>query len=146
MTARQDLVDMILRPLNVFVFLILLNFWHLTVLCKVLAQDLMGWKPGYFSKFRPGHPCYPLTAFHGIKQKCIGHFWFETKKCLIPIKAVKGSWVARIGRNFDDYPGFQLMRSWAKLHYFIYIFWYFPGSRKFLFDWITFVLLTTSIW
>ena len=28
----------------------------------------------------------------------------------------KGSWVARMGRNFDDYPGFQPMRSWANTY------------------------------
>ena len=27
--------------------------------------------------------------------------------CLFPWKAVKCSWEARMGRNFDDYPGFQ---------------------------------------
>ena len=48
-------------------------------------------------------------------------FWicFFQKKiffCLIPWKAVKGSWVARMGRNFDDYPGFQPMRSWANTY------------------------------
>ena len=46
-------------------------------------------------------------------------FWisFSKKKiCLIPWKVVKGSWVARIGQNFDDYPSFQPMRSWAKTY------------------------------
>ena len=38
------------------------------------------------------------------------------KKCLIPWKAVKGSWVARMGQNFDDYLGFQPMRSWANTY------------------------------
>ena len=29
---------------------------------------------------------------------------------------VKGSWIARIGRNFDDYPGFHPFRSWANTY------------------------------
>ena len=33
-----------------------------------------------------------------------------------PMKVVKGSWVARMGRNFDDYPGFQPMKSWANTY------------------------------
>ena len=42
-------------------------------------------------------------------------FWifFLIFFCLIPWKAVKGSWRARMGLNFDDYPGFQPMRSLA---------------------------------
>ena len=32
------------------------------------------------------------------------------------MKAVKGSWVARMGRNFDDYPGVQPKRSWANTY------------------------------
>ena len=45
-------------------------------------------------------------------------FWNLKKKCfcLIPWKAVKGSWVARTGRNLDDNPGFQPMRSWANTY------------------------------
>ena len=43
-------------------------------------------------------------------------FWNLKKKCLIPWKAVKGSWVARMGQNFDDYLGFQPMRSWANTY------------------------------
>ena len=35
--------------------------------------------------------------------------------CLIPWKVVEGSWVARMG-HFDDYPGFQPMRSWANTY------------------------------
>ena len=31
-------------------------------------------------------------------------------------KVVKGSWVARMGRNFDDYPSFQPMRSWVNTY------------------------------
>ena len=31
-------------------------------------------------------------------------------------KAFKVSWVARMGRNFDDYSGFQPMRSWANTY------------------------------
>ena len=27
--------------------------------------------------------------------------------CFIPMKSVKVSWVAKMGRNFDDYPGFK---------------------------------------
>ena len=26
------------------------------------------------------------------------------------------SWIARMGRNFDDYPGFQPFRSWANTY------------------------------
>ena len=37
------------------------------------------------------------------------HYFF----CIIPWSAVKDFWVARMGQNFDDYPGFQPMRSWA---------------------------------
>ena len=48
-------------------------------------------------------------------------FWiFFLKKiiffCLIPWKKVKVSWIAGMGRNFDDYPGFQLFRSWANTY------------------------------
>ena len=43
--------------------------------------------------------------FMGRKQKKI----FFEKKCFAssPWKLVKVSWVLRMGRNFDDYPGFQ---------------------------------------
>ena len=45
-------------------------------------------------------------------------FFFEKKIffCLIPWKIVKGSWIARMGQNFDDYPGFQPFRSWANTY------------------------------
>ena len=46
-------------------------------------------------------------------------FFFEKKNfffCWIPWKIVKGSWIARMGRNFDDYPGFQPFRSWANTY------------------------------
>ena len=54
----------------------------------------------------------------------VGHFgffffWKKLKNFgLIPWKAVKGSWIARMGRNFDDYPypGFQPFRSWANTY------------------------------
>ena len=51
----------------------------------------------------------------------VGHFgfFFSKKKiffCLIPWKIVKGSWIARMGQNFDDYPGFQPVRSWANTY------------------------------
>ena len=43
---------------------------------------------------------------HSLFEGAILDFFFFFK-CLIPLKAVKGSWVARMGRNFDDCPGFQ---------------------------------------
>ena len=49
-------------------------------------------------------------------------FWIFFSKnfffffCLILWKVVKGSWIARMGRNFDDYPGFQPFRSWANTY------------------------------
>ena len=50
----------------------------------------------------------------------VGHFGFffskKKKICLIPWKIVKGSWIARMGRNFDDNPGFQPFRSWANTY------------------------------
>ena len=59
-------------------------------------------------------------------EKCIffwvGHFWIfffskkNKKNWLIPWKAVKGSWLARMGQNFDYYPGFQPMRSWTNTY------------------------------
>ena len=53
-----------------------------------------------------------------LKNIVILTFFFkkEKKNCLIPWKAVKGSWVARMGRKFDDYPGFQPMRFWANTY------------------------------
>ena len=51
----------------------------------------------------------------------VGHFgfFFSKKKiffCLMPWKIVKGSWTARMGRNFVDYSGFQPFRSWANTY------------------------------
>ena len=41
----------------------------------------------------------------------VGHFgflFFQKKNTVsFPWKSVKGSWISRMGRNFDDYPGFQ---------------------------------------
>ena len=51
-------------------------------------------------------------------ESAILDFFFKKKFffCLIPWKVVKGSWIARIGRNFDDYPGFHPFRSWANTY------------------------------
>ena len=48
----------------------------------------------------------------GFFESAILDFFFQKKKfffCLIPWKIVKGSWIARMGRKFDDYPGFSLL-------------------------------------
>ena len=55
----------------------------------------------------------------GFFESAILDFFFRKKKiffCLIPWKIVKGSWTARMGRNFDDFPGFQPFRSWANTY------------------------------
>ena len=55
----------------------------------------------------------------GFFESAILDFFFSKKKiffCLIPWKIVKGSWIARMGQNFDDYPGFQPFRSWANTY------------------------------
>ena len=83
--------------------------------------------------FASFNPTNPRTNLRNFREKILriggfekwpflknGHFGFFFKKkiffCLIPLKAVKCSWVARMGRNFDDYPGFQPMRSWANTY------------------------------
>ena len=44
------------------------------------------------------------NVVEGLKYWWIFTFDFFTSS---PWKSVKGSWISRIGRNFDDYPGFQ---------------------------------------
>ena len=46
---------------------------------------------------------WELTDWKNIGNFLSRPFWKFF--CLIPWKAVKGSWVARLGRNYDDYPG-----------------------------------------
>ena len=46
-------------------------------------------------------------------------FWNLTFKNIfssIPWESVKGSWVARMGQNFDDYPGFKPKRPLANTY------------------------------
>ena len=63
----------------------------------------------------PAQFCEKILRIDGF-EKCsffesaILEFCF----CLIPWKAFKGSWVARMVRN--DYPGLQRMRSWANTY------------------------------
>ena len=72
-----------------------------------------------FFAYRPVHKCWPKTSWAGNQSNhhdpslLSKNLWTF---CLIPWKAVKGSWVARMGRNFDDYSGFQLMISWANTY------------------------------
>ena len=54
------------------------------------------------------------------------HFSFASS----PWKAVKVSWVARMERNFDDYPGFHPMRSWANTYYAQDCKFYFVGPFR----------------
>ena len=48
------------------------------------------------------HPWYPRNF---DQFSWVGHFGFFFASS--PWKLVKLSWVSRMGRNFDDYPGFQ---------------------------------------
>ena len=55
----------------------------------------------------------------GFFESAILNFFFSTKKfffCFIPWKVVKASWIARMGRNFDYYSGFQPFRTWANTY------------------------------
>ena len=74
------------------------KYWELTVLKNVVF--LRSHFGIFFSK-------------KNIKKHFFSIFFFF---CLVPWKAVRGSWVARMGRNFDVYPGFQPMRSWANTY------------------------------
>ena len=44
----------------------------------------------------------------------VGHFEFFFAS--FSSKQVKVYWLARMGQNFDDYPGLQPMRSWANTY------------------------------
>ena len=70
-----------------------------------------------FPSIYPTHPeifskkYWELTVLKLILSR---PFWIFFS--FIQWKAVKFSWVARMGRNFDNYPGFQPMRSWANTY------------------------------
>ena len=51
-----------------------------------------------------------VNSYH---LKGVKHYFFTNETKLH--SAVKGSWVARMGRNFDDYSGFKPKRSWANI-------------------------------
>ena len=78
--------------------------------------------------YSPVHKCWPKTSLAGNEGN---HQHFDPS--LLP----KNLWL--LGRNFDDYPGFQPIRSWAssyaqdfKCHIWLDIgsIWIFPFYRK----------------
>ena len=60
------------------------------------------------------NPTNPRTYLWNFCKKCwVGHFWPFFTNFFFKFffsstwKSVKGSWILRMGRNVDEYPGFQ---------------------------------------
>ena len=118
-----------IRPITgkKWIFCVFSHFWAYVG----QPHDHIGWtKSMPFASINPTNPRTHPAQF-GKKILRIDHlakwgffesaildfcFRFFFLFCLIPWKIVKGSWIARMGRNFDDYPGFQPFRSWANTY------------------------------
>ena len=83
---------------------------------ECLGWVVFGWKGSKIMKFSRKN--IENWLFWKTQFFWVGHFglFFQFFFALSPWKSVKVSKLARIGRNFDDYPGFQPFRSWANTY------------------------------
>jgi hypothetical protein len=74
---------------------------YITALCINQSYEPMKFSQNNFENWR-----FWKTHFFWV-----GHFDFFF--ALFPWKSVKATWVSRMGRNFDDYPGLQQKSKFA---------------------------------